>query len=177
MQIRNIVYFVVVLAGALAGCSEPSAPARSAQKPDRPQADPQTSVAGIRAAGAQFDSSVEVHPLRDPAVDGLLKQARDVEAQGQPAQALADVRKALAIAPNSPDLLQYQAELLIETGDWQQGAASAQKSYELGPKVGALCARNLETLVQARSTLGDATGAAQAREQAAGCKVPAPARY
>jgi len=177
MQIRNIVYFVAAGAIALAGCGQPSAPARNAQKPDRPVLDPQTSVAGIRAAGAQFESAVEVHPLRDPAVEGLLKQAHEAEAQAQPAQALSDVRKALAIAPNSPDLLQYQAELLIETGDWQQGAASAQKSYEIGPKVGALCARNLETLVQARSTLGDDSGAAQAREQAAGCKVPAAARY
>ena len=167
MQQRNIVYFAAAAAAiALAGCSEPSAPARSAQKPDRPAVDPQTSVAGIRAAGAQFDSSVEVHPLRDAAVEGLLKQAHEAEAQAQPAQALASVRKALAIAPDAPDILQYQAELLIETGDWRQGAASAQKSYELGPKVGSLCVRNLETLIQARTTLGDAAGAAQAREQA-----------
>jgi tetratricopeptide (TPR) repeat protein len=170
----SIVYFTIFSTMTLAACSQPSPPARMAQKPDR---DPQASVAGIRAAGTQFDSSVEVHPLRDPAVDGLLKQARDIEAQQQPAQALTLVRKALAIAPNSPDILQYEAELLIETGDWREGAASAQKSYELGPKVGSLCARNLATLVEARSSLGDAAGADAARQQASGCRVPAPARF
>ena len=174
-MIKNrIVYFVASAAAALVACSHPAPPARSAQKPDR---DPQATVANIRAAGAQFESSVEVHPLRDPSVDGLLKQARDVEAQQQPAQALTLVRNALAIAPNSPDILQYEAELLIETGDWRQGAVSAQKSYELGPKVGSLCARNIQTLVEARSTLGDAAGAEAARQQASGCRVPAPARF
>ena len=174
MMKNTFVYFAATTAVLLAACSQPSPPARMAQKPDR---DPQASVAGIRAAGTQFDSSVEVRPLRDPAVDGLLKQARDVEAQQQPAQALALVRKALAIAPNSPDILQYEAELLIETGDWRQGAASAQKSWELGPKIGSLCARNLQTLVEARSSLGDTAGAEAARQQAAGCRVPAPSRF
>lgn len=171
----NLVHFAAIstFAAALAACSQPSPPARAAQRPDR---DPQAAVAGIRAAGAKFDSSVEVRPLRDAAVEGLLKQAHDAEAQQQPAQALGSVRKALAIAPQAPDILQYEAELLIETGDWKNAAASAQKSYDLGPKVGSLCARNVETLVQARSSLGDSAGAVAARQQGAGCSVPAPAR-
>jgi len=169
------VYFAATLAALFLGaCSQPSPPARTAQRPDR---DPQEVVAGIRAAGAKFDSSVEVHPLRDAAVEGLLKQAHEAEAQLQPAQALSSVRKALSIAPQAPDILQYEAELLAETGDWRNAAASAQKSYDLGPKVGSLCARNVETLVQARSNLGDAAGAQAAKQQASGCKVPAPARY
>ena len=86
------------------------------------------------------------------------------------------MRKALVIAPSAPDILQYQAELLIETGDWKQAAASAQKSWELGPKVGSLCARNLEALAQARTTLGDSAGSAQARQQLTGCRVPPPVR-
>ena len=174
MNKSSFVYFFVGATLALTACSQPSPPARTAQKPDR---DPQTAVATIRAAGAQFDSSVEVHPLRDAAVEGLLKQAHEAETQMQPTQALDAVRRALAIAPSSPDILQYQAELLIETGDWRLGAASAQKSYELGPKVGSLCARNIETLVEARSSLGDSAGAAAAQQLASGCRVPAPARY
>ena len=172
---RNIfLYFLATLTTlAIGACSQSSPPAKTANRPDH---DPQAAVASIRAAGAQFDSSVEVRPLRDPAVDGLLKQAHDAEAQWQPAQALASVRKALAIAPSAPDILQYQAELLVETGDWQQAAASAQKSWELGPKVGSLCARNLEALAQARTTLGDTAGAAQARQQLTGCRVPPPVR-
>ena len=172
---RNIfLYFLATLTTLVIGaCSQSSPPAKTANRPDH---DPQAAVASIRAAGAQFDSSVEVRPLRDPAVDGLLKQAHEAEAQWQPAQALASVRKALAIAPSAPDILQYQAELLVETGDWQQAAVSAQKSWELGPKVGSLCARNLEALAQARTTLGDTAGAAQARQQLTGCRVPPPVR-
>jgi tetratricopeptide (TPR) repeat protein len=174
MRYNIFLYFAIFTAMlASSACSQPAPPAKAASRPDR---DPQAAVASIRAAGAQFDSSVEVRPLRDPAVDGLLKQAHEAEAQWQPAQALASVRKALTIAPNAPDILQYQAELLVETGDWQQAAVSAQKSWDLGPKVGSLCARNLEALAQARTTLGDAAGAAQARQQLSGCRVPPPVR-
>jgi len=156
----------------LGACTQPAPPV--AQKPDR---DPTTAVNTIRAAGAKLESSVEVKPLRDPAVDGLLKQAHDLEAQAQPAQALDAVRKAEKIAGNAPDIIQYEAELLIETRDWKQAAASAQKSYDLGPKVGALCARNQQTLVETRAAQGDMAGAEQARQQLAACNVPAPARY
>lgn len=159
----------------LGACNQPAPPAKPVvQKPDR---DPSAAVNAIRAAGAKLESAVEVKPLRDPAVDGLLKQARDLEAQSQPAQALESVRKAQKIAGSAPDIIQYEAELLIETRDWKQAAVSAQKSYDLGPKVGALCARNQQTLVEVRGVLGDAPGVEQARLQVAACNVPAPARY
>ncbi|TLY52782.1 MAG: tetratricopeptide repeat protein [Gammaproteobacteria bacterium] len=164
----------VVLTCALLVACQPSAPTQGAQRPDR---DPSAAVAAIRAAGAKLESSVEVKPLRDPAVDGLLKQARDFEAQSQPAQALDAVRHAEKIAANAPDIIQYEAELLIETRDWKSAAAAAHKSFELGPKVGALCARNQQTLVETYTMLGDAAGATQARTQLAACNVPAPARY
>ena len=156
----------------LASCTQPGAPAKTGVRPDAASA-----VAAIRAAGQQFDSSVEVHPLRDPAIDGLLQQAQQQEAQQQPVQALDSVRKALAIAPNAPDLLQLQAELAIEAGDWKQATTFAQKSYDLGPKVGGLCARNLETLARSRAATGDDVGATAARQQLASCKVPAPNRF
>jgi Tfp pilus assembly protein PilF len=173
MKNIRIVYFAASLATAmLGGCAQPSAPAKSGVRPDAVSA-----VAAIRAAGQQFDSSVEVRPLRDPAVDGLLQQAHQQEAEQQPAQAMASVRKALTIAPDAPDLLQLQAELAIEAGDWKQATASAQKSYDLGPKVGGLCARNLETLARTRAAIGDEAGAATARQQLPSCKVPAPNRF
>jgi hypothetical protein len=154
----------------LASCAQPPVV-------QKPVADPTAAVTAIRAAGAKLESSVEVKPLRDPAVDGLLKQAHDLEAQGQPAAALDAVRKAEKIAGSTPDIIQYEAELLIETRDWKQAAISAQKSWDLGPKVGALCARNQQTLVETRKAQGDDAGAQQARVQLAACNVPAPARY
>lgn len=164
-----------ITAGALlAACSQPAPPAKAAAKPDR---DATAAVAAIRAAGTKLESAVEVKPLRDPAVDGLLKQARDLEAQGQPAQALDAVRKAEKIAGATPDILQFEAELLVELREWRQAGDVAQKAYDVGPKVGALCARNQQTLVETRSALGDAAGAAQAQAQVAACKQAAPARY
>lgn len=174
MRNNSIVYFVALtVMTTLAACSQPGSSAKSASRPDY---DAASVVAAIRAVGARSDSSVEVHPLRDPAVDGLLNQARDLEAQQQIPRALEATAKALKIAPNSPDILQYQAELQIEVNDWKQAAALAQKSWDLGPKVGGLCARNLETVARARTTMGDAAGAAQARQQQTGCRVPPPVR-
>ncbi len=167
-----------LLAIALTACSQP-APVAAAKPDPQVQADANTLaiVASIRTAGTQFDSSVEVKPLRDPAVDGLLKQAHDLEAQQQIAAAIDAVNKALKIAPNAPDILQYEAELQIQAHNWKQAGALAQKSWDLGPKVGALCARNQQTLVHVREAQGDSAGAAQAKQQLSGCKVPAPARY
>lgn len=167
------VYFVAIAAFVfVAGCSQPPAPPQTIVKPDTSRA-----VADIRAAGNQFDSSVEVHPLRDPAVDGLLDQSRKLEAQQQPTQALEPVARALQIAPKSPDILQYQAELFVETGNWKRAADSAQKSYDLGPKVGALCARNLQTLIEAGNVANDANAVTVAKQKLLSCRVPAPNRF
>ncbi|MEO8803967.1 MAG: tetratricopeptide repeat protein [Rudaea sp.] len=173
-MIRNILLYVCTFAlvELLAGCSSSPIHNTPVNRPNSSAA-----VIAIRKAGTQFESSVEVHPLADPAVDGLLRQARQFEAQNQPAQALADVRKALTITPKAPELLQYEAELLIETGAWKQAESLAQQSYDFGPKVGGLCARNLETLAWTRIALGDNAGAALARQQLAGCRVPDRARY
>lgn len=168
-------FLVPIACGTLlAACSQPAPPAKVAAKPDR---DPTASVTAIRAAGAKLDSALEVKPLRDPAVDGLLKEARDFEAQGQPAQALDSVRRAEKIAGSAPDILQFEAELLVEMREWRQAGDVAQKAYDAGPKVGALCARNQQTLVEVRSALGDAAGAQQAQVQVAACKQAPPPRY
>lgn len=171
--------FLALPLAALVACAPPAPPVKPAQPNPQVQADANTIaiIASIRAAGAQFESSVEVKPLRDPAVEGLLKQAHDLEGQQQIPQALDAVARALKIAPNAPDILQYEAELQILAHDWKQAGALAQKSWELGPKVGALCARNMQTLVHVRESQGDSAGAAQAKQQVSGCRVPAPARY
>ena len=165
---------IVCLAFALGACSHAVTPPVEVQRPER---DPVAAVAAIRAAGANAQSSVEVKPLRDPAVEGLLRQAHDLEAQGQPAQALDVARQAQKIATASPEIMQYEAELLIEMRDWKQAEAAAKRSWELGPRVGALCARNQQTLVETRSAAGDAAGTEEARQQLAACNVPAPGRY
>lgn len=163
-----IVGLVVGLA-ALAACSQPP--------PKPPSPDNAGAVAAIRALGAHYQSSVQVHGLRDPAVDGFLDAAKAQEAQGRFPAAQADVDKALKIAPHAPDILQYAAELSIETGNWKQAGELARQSYDLGAKVGGLCARNLETLARSLIVQGDAAGAARTRAKIAACGVPPVTRF
>lgn len=155
---------------ALSACSQP--PAKAPPPPDAVGA-----VAAIRALGAHYESSVQVHGVRDPAVDGFLHAAHAQESEGRIAAARADVDKALKIAPRAPDILQYAAELSIESGDWKRAGELATQSYDLGPKVGGLCARNLETQARALTVQGDAIGAEHARAKIEACRVPPVTRF
>ena len=172
-MLRNpLLYFIAVLAAVtLAACRQPPL------KPSAPPPDTTGAVAAIRALGAHFQSTVHVSPLRNPAVDGLLAQAHKLEAQRQPALALAEVYKALKITPRAPDIRQYAAELNVETGDWRRAAELAQQSYDFGPKVGGLCARNLETIARSLTVEGDVAGADAARAKIGACGVPAVPRF
>jgi tetratricopeptide (TPR) repeat protein len=155
----------------LTACQQAAPPARVAQKIDH------NAVLAIRAAGTQFVSDVEVQPLRDPALDGWLKQAHELEAQDKFAEALVATQKALALAPGAPDILQFQAELKIEQSKFAEAAALAQKSYDSGPKVGSLCARNLQTLVEANRALAKTDAAEKAKQLLNSCRVERTSRY
>lgn len=160
-------FLLLTLLGA---CSQPAPPAKQVVKPDR------NAVAEIRAAGAAFDSAVEVHPLRNSAVDGLVEQARREEAARQYDAAFASIGKALAMAPDSPELLQYQAELEVERGHWIEAEKLAMQSFQLGPQVGALCARNWQTVIEARIVFNDPKTRISAEKNLANCRVKAPVR-
>ena len=56
-------------------------------------------------------------------------------------------------------------------------AAAAQKSFDLGPKVGALCAKNLQTLIEAGNAQANQAMMTDAKQKMIGCKVPAPNRF
>lgn len=155
----------------LAGCSQSVSPAQQQlAKPDN------DAVAAIRDAGAKFQSDLEVHPLRDPAVDGLMQQAHSQEIQKNYDQAIVLTEHALALAQGSPEIIQYQAELEMGRKHYDTAAKLAQQSYDHGPKVGSLCARNLQTLVEVRNAHQDSTGAAQAKSQLSSCRVDRPVR-
>ncbi|HEX6834101.1 MAG TPA: hypothetical protein VF132_11260 [Rudaea sp.] len=176
-MIKSVLFTIIAGAAVLiAACSQPSAPAKTATKPEPVNPSSTAALGRISAADAQVDSIVEVKPLRDPSVEGLLKQAHEAEAKGDINAALAATARALAIAKDAPDILQYQAELYIAQGDWKQADAAAQKSRERGPKVGSLCARTQRTLIETKSALGDTAAMQQAQTQMSSCRVPAPAR-
>ncbi|GAA0707578.1 tetratricopeptide repeat protein [Dokdonella soli] len=155
---------------ALTACTQPGPPSPSV-KP-APAHDPVAAVHAIRAAGDGLDSAVQVQPLRDSAIDGFLKKAHDAEAARDYAGAVNAANSALKLAPDAPDILQYLAELEIGRSDWQQAEQLAMKSFSLGPKVGSLCARNWQTMVEARTAMDDAATVAQAKQHLKECRVP-----
>ncbi|HOV57821.1 MAG TPA: tetratricopeptide repeat protein [Rhodanobacteraceae bacterium] len=156
---------------ALAACGQAAPPVKPAPPPQAGGM-----VHGIREAGRSMASAVEVQPLRDPAVEGFLRQAEALEAQNRYAEAMQQVDRALRLAPDAPELLQYRAELAIAQGRYAEAEGLARKSYDLGPRVGSLCARNWQTVVELREAAGDAAGADSARAQLASCAVKAPVR-
>jgi tetratricopeptide (TPR) repeat protein len=162
---------VAPVALLLTACaSAPSPP------PSAPEPSPHDAVAAIRAAGARLESALQVHPLRNPAIDGLDREAHRLESAGDFTGAIAAVERALALSPDAPELLQYQAELEIRRGQWLAAEKLAMRSYELGPRLGPLCARNWQTVVEVRIHYDDATTRAHAQKQVAACSIAAPVR-
>lgn len=158
---------------ALAACGPATAPVKPAAPPP-PESG--AMLKSIRDAGHAMASAVEVQPLREPAIDGFVKQAEKLEVEGKPAEAAQQLDRALKLAPDAPELLQYRAELAIAQGRFADAEPLARKSYDLGPKLGSLCARNWQTVVELRTAGQDAAGVDSAKAQLATCSVKAPVR-
>jgi hypothetical protein len=158
----------VLLTLAIGGCAQPGPPV-----PETPPVavDTVAAVRAIRAAGDGIDSAVQVQPLRDAALEGFLKQAHEAETAHDYASAIGAADRALKLAPEAPDLLQYRAELDTARGQWSDAEQLALRSFSLGPKLGSLCARNWQTVVEARTALNDAATVAQAQQRLKECRV------
>ncbi|MBN8727283.1 MAG: tetratricopeptide repeat protein [Xanthomonadales bacterium] len=165
----------IALVLGLAACSHPGGSGSSPVKP-AVAVDPAAAVAAVRAAGEGVDSAVQVQPLRDPAIDGFLDRAEAAERARDYPAAVAAAEEALKLAPEAPDILQYLAELELARGDWTRAEELAMKSFNLGPKVGSLCARNWQTVVETRTALSDEGTVADARQRVKACRVPPPPR-
>jgi Flp pilus assembly protein TadD len=158
----------------LAACSPTSAPP---SPPGNLRAVPAAGdmVAQVRAAGNAVDA-LDVQPLRDPQVEDLRVRASRLEATGDYMGATQAIAQALALLPNDPELLQSAAELALYRKDWAQAEANANRSYQLGPKLGSLCRRNWTTMRFTRTARGDSAGAAEAASKVAACTVEPPVR-
>lgn len=153
---------------ALAACTTPAPVAPPAAKP---ALTPATIVAAIQAAGDQEKSVIAVKPLADPGIEAWKASAEaDVQAGKYEAAAL-QLDQALGRSPDSPGLLQDRAEVAIYQHDYALAEKLAQRSWSLGPKLGPLCARNWETIVQLRKSAGDDAGMATAEKWVAKCHV------
>ncbi len=155
----------------LAACAQP--PPKPAAPPPPPARD---AVAAVRAAGKGDDSVVQVQPLRDPAVEGHLQQAEKAEAEGRLDAAAEAAERALKLAPEAPEILQLLAEIELGRGRLHEAEERAMHSYRLGPRLGGLCARNWQTLVETRELLGDPARKAEAERQVKECRKAPPVR-
>jgi hypothetical protein len=165
MKSHRLVPCALVL--ALLGCAQPGPP----PPPPPPPVDTNAALKAIRAAGDGLDSAVQVQPLRDAAIDGFMKRAHEAEARQDFAAAAGAADDALKLAPDAPDLLQYRAEIDVAQARWSEAERLALKSHALGPKSGSLCARNWQTVVEARTALGDAPTVEAARERLKECRI------
>ena len=170
------ILLVLFVAASLGACSlfepQPVVPAKPAYTP--PSYD---MVAAIRAAGDREKSVIDVNPLRDAGVAGLQDAAqRDEQARRYP-DAAAKLDQAIKLSPESPDLLQDRAEIAIRMKDYPMAERLAHQSWSLGPKLGPLCARNWQTVVEIRLQQNDQAGAATARKWVQQCHKPAQPRY
>lgn len=165
---------LLLSASLFAGCgmlnTAPSAP-QLAPAPAYDQ------VAAIRAAGEREKSIIDVTPLREPGVAALQDVARHDAQTGNYAAAAAKLDKAIKTNPDSPDLLQDRAEMAIRLKDYARAEQLAHKSWSLGPKLGPLCARNWQTIVEMRLQANDKAGADTARKWVQGCHKAGIPRY
>ena len=155
---------------ALASCGTPAPPPKQAKVAHRDW------VGEIRAEASKLESSVEVAPLADPAVEDLKAQARRHEEAKEYDAASKLVQQALTVRAEDPALWQWSAELALERGDWAGAEQRANRAFELGPKVGALCARAWLTIAASRTERNDAANAASAKAEVGKCQVASPVR-
>jgi predicted Zn-dependent protease len=103
----------------------------------------------------------------NPAVLGLLEQARTDAADNKLPSAVATVERALRIEPRNPWLWQELARLHLAQGDPAQAESLAARSNTWAGNDRALRAANWRLIGAARSARGDADGAQAAETRAA----------
>lgn len=172
---RRALLFLPGLAMSVAGCSLFShQPEVVPTAPAAPSHDP---IAAIRAAGANDNSVIEVRPVSDPAVAVLVDAAQRDEQSGNYVGAAAGLDRALGITPDAPGLLQDRAEIAVHLKDFANAERLAHQSWLLGPRLGPLCARNWQTVVEVRLQARDETGANTAKQWVAQCHKSDIPRY
>lgn len=158
---------VVIAALLLAAC---------ASSPPAPVVDRTDVERDVRQPAKEDSEGAQVFPLQNPAVKNLLAEAGEAETQGRYDEASLLLERALRIQPRDPELLQQMAEVQLHKGDYEQALNFAVRSYDSGPRVGEICARNWRTIGVARERLGDGSGSREAEQRAGQCMSKPPDR-
>lgn len=161
----------MALLAACAGDPSPRSAPRSSALP------PQDALFQVRAQGAaRANEGLEVTPLRDPVISDLLDRATRHEHERRFAEAEKAIAQALALSADDPELLQWQAELALAQGHYDEAVRLANLSWEKGPRLGGLCRRNWAAIQMARELSGYPEAALAAQARIARCTVEAPVR-
>ena len=161
---------ILALAASIAACSTTEPPPKQTKVSKRDW------IGEIRTQAAKLDSAVEVEPLDDPGVADLKAKARTSEDAKDYDTASKAIQQAIKLRGEDPALWQWSAELSLMRGAYADAEHQASHAYELGPKVGALCARAWLAIAAARTERGDAQNASSAQAEVAKCQVAAPTR-
>ena len=129
----------------------------------------------VRTPARQDSAGVQVFPLQNPAVVQLTEDAHRAENAGDLDQAAVLLERALRIQPRDPQIMQQMAEIQLQKKDYEQALNFAVRSYDIGPRVGEICARNWRTIGVAREHLNDHNGALEAEQRAGQCMNTRPA--
>lgn len=139
--------------------------------PPAPQPSATVMVDAIRLAGQRDGSALQVTPLRDTGVQALLDRAQHERASGEYVQAAGLLDQALVREPKAPDILQDRAELAVYLHHYAHAEQLARSSWSNGPRLGSLCARNWQTVMEMRYVAQDEAGVASARVRRDACRV------
>jgi len=115
---------------------------------------------GIPSGGLAADEQL------DGPVLALLTSAQRQQASGDLNGAASSLERAQRIAPREPQVLYRLAELRLAQGDATQAEQFARRGLSYATGRPALQAGLWELIAQSRERLGDAAGAAQARQNA-----------
>lgn len=173
-NIRVIAISCFILASV--ACSSPSEPETAILV--KPEVEPAniTAVRAIRAAGASEESVLQINPLRNPAVEGFLAEAARAEEAQEFDVAFVAISKARNLAPDAPDLLQYEAEIEFLRGNTIEAEKLAYESFKNGPQIGRLCQQNWQTILEARKVFKDTDYLPYAESRRDACRAKRPVR-
>jgi tetratricopeptide (TPR) repeat protein len=154
----------------LAACAAPTPPA-PAPGTDRVVEE------RVRAPSGGSGEELQVYGVRNPAVVALSRDARGAEEDGDLERAEMLLERALRIDGRDPAVLQHMAEVQLARGRLDQARSFAQRSYELGPRVGEICERSLRTLIVVSERSAEWEAARSARARLSDCRVAPPERF
>ena len=131
----------------------------------------------VRTPASEDSAGVQVYSLQNPAVKELTAQAV------VPSAPVSWTRPAVTLSGQCEsnrgirNCYNKWRKSSCKNQDYQQALNFAERSYDIGPRVGEICSRNWRTISVAREHLDDASGANDAEKRASRCMNTRPKRY